>query len=365
MFLSSLQLQNFRNYRSLDISFNKNGALFYGDNGSGKTNIIEAVYFLSLGRSQRGALKADMIHSNYNAAYVEGVYENSEDSSHASVSVGFSRDKKIIMKRDMQRVYKLSELIIQNNVIAFGPQDIILIYGDPSERRRFIDILLCQIDKEYLKSLILYRKNLINRNKLLSNNTDDGSVRIFEEKMAEYGAKIYVERMNLFNFISQYFSEYYSTITQNENTATIHYKPSISCNRSSKNEWEALFLSLLKEKRKRDIDLGFSSFGPHRDDFMCLINKRASKFYGSQGECRVIALSLRLCSLLYLDKKRSGNKIILIDDAFAELDKDKTNNIFPLIQNRGQLFITTHSKEETLFKERPCFSIKNNTVVSV
>ena len=103
MFLSSLQLQNFRNYRSLDISFNKNGALFYGDNGSGKTNIIEAIYFLSLGRSQRGASKADMIHSNYNEAYVEGVYENSEDSSHASISVGFSRDKKIIMKRDMQR----------------------------------------------------------------------------------------------------------------------------------------------------------------------------------------------------------------------------------------------------------------------
>ena len=265
----------------------------------------------------------------------------------------------------MQRVYKLSELIVQNNVIAFGPQDIILVYGDPSERRRFIDILLSQIDKEYLHCLIQYRKNLINRNKLLCHTTDDGSIRIFEEKMAEYGASLYVERIKLFTFISQHFGEYYSTITRGENMATINYKPSIPYNGDSKDEWEALFLSLLKEKRKRDMNLGFSSFGPHRDDFICSINKRASKFYGSQGECRTIALSLRLCSLRYLEERKSGDKILLIDDAFAELDKDKTNNIFPLIQNRGQLFITTHVKEEMLFKDLPCFSVKDNRVISV
>lgn len=364
MYLSSLQLQNFRNYRSLDISFEKTGALFYGDNGAGKTNIIEAVYFLSLGRSQRGASKTDMIHAGCNEAYVEGVYENTGDSSQASISIGFSRDRKIIMKRDNQRVYKLSEFIIQSNVITFGPQDIMLIYGDPSDRRRFIDILLSQVRGEYLGNLIQYRKNLINRNKLLSANPDDSSINIYEEKMAEYGSEIFAERMKLFDFISPHFSEYYSTIARNGNAGTVQYKPSIKGDVFEKAQWREIFHTKLKERRKRDIALGYSSVGPHRDDCIFFINNRPVKFYGSQGECRIMAFSLRLCSLLYLEKERPGNKIILIDDAFAELDKGKGGNIFPLIQNRGQLFITTHSKDEALFKELPRFSINNSKVVS-
>lgn len=364
MFLSSLHLQNFRNYRSLDISFEKRGALFYGDNGTGKTNIMEAIYFLSLGRSQRGASKADMIHADCDEAYVEGVYEHSTDSSQAPVSIGFSRDRKIIMKRDNQRVYKLSDFIVQSNVVAFGPQDIMLIYGDPSERRRFVDIVLSQVGEEYLENLIQYRKNLINRNKLLSTNTDDSSITIYEEKMAEYGARIFVERMKLFDFISPHFSEYYSTIARNGNVGSVLYKPSVKSDANEKASWREMFHTKLKERRNRDRALGFSSLGPHRDDCACFINNRPVKFYGSQGECRIMAFSLRLCSLLYLEKERSGNKIILIDDAFAELDKEKGNNIFPLIHDRGQLFITTHTKDNVLFKELPCFSITDNSVVA-
>ena len=355
---------NFRNYRTLDISFEKTGALFYGDNGVGKTNIIEAIYFLSLGRSQRGASKADMIHTGCNEAYVKGVYENKRDSSQASISIGFSRDRKIIMKRDDQRVYKLSEFIVLSNVVTFGPQDIMLIYGDPSDRRRFIDIVLSQVREEYLGNLIQYRRNLINRNKLLSTSSNDSSINIYEGKMAEYGSEIFVERKELFDFISPHFSEYYNTIAKNGNVGTVHYKPSIKGDVREKAKWRELFHTKLREERKKDMAMGFSSFGPHRDNFICYINDRPVKFYGSQGECRIMAFSLRLCSLLYLEKERSGNKIILIDDAFAELDKGRESNIFPLIQDRGQLFITTHSKKEGLFKGLPSFSITDNSVVS-
>jgi DNA replication and repair protein RecF len=365
VFLSSLQLQNFRNYRNLDISFEKGGALFYGDNGAGKTNIIEAIYFLSLGRSQRGAPKADMIHTGSNEAYIEGAYDNANDSSPTSISIGFSRDRKIVMKRDNQKVYKLSEFIVQSNVVAFGPQDIMLVYGDPSERRRFIDIVLSQVREEYLGNLIHYRKNLVNRNRLLNTKSNDTSINIYEEKMAEYGAEIVAERMKLFSFISPHFSDYYSSITRNGNAGAVHYKPSVKSDVCEKAQWREMFHLKLKERRERDMVLGFSSFGPHRDDFICFINERPAKFYGSQGECRIMAFSLRLCSLCYLEKERPGNKIILIDDAFAELDRDKGNNIFPLIRNRGQLFITTHAKDDVLFQELPCFTITNNAVVSI
>lgn len=178
MYLSSLQLYNFRNYQNLDFSFEKRGALFLGNNGTGKTNIIEAIYFLSLGRSQRGASKTDMIHEDSSEAYIEGVYKHTSDSSQASISIGFSRDRKIIMKKDNRRVNKLSELIVQSNIVSFGPQDIMLVYGDPSERRKFIDIVLSQVSEEYLRNLIQYRKSLINRNKLLSTSPSDSSIDI-------------------------------------------------------------------------------------------------------------------------------------------------------------------------------------------
>lgn len=175
--------------------------------------------------------------------------------------------------------------------------------------------------------------------------------------MADYGSEIVCERMKLFHFIAPYFSEYYSSITQNGNAGEVHYKPSLKGEACEREVWRDTFHSTLRGGREKDATLGFSSSGPHRDDFICLINNRPVKFYGSQGECRIMAFSLRLCSLLYLEKERAGNKIILIDDAFAELDKERGKSIFPLIQDRGQLFITTHSKDEILFDELPSFQL--------
>lgn len=366
MYLSSLKLHNFRNYKELDISFNKPGALLIGENGAGKTNVIEAIYFLSLGRSIRGASKIDMIHAQSNEAFMQGVYTDSAQSlDQATISVGFSRDKKIVMKKDNQRVATLSELIIQSKVVFFGPQDIMLVYGEPAERRRFVDIVLSQIDKQYLTSLIEYKRNLINRNKLLAANTADRSIEIYEENMARYGADIFISRARLFDYIIPHFADYYSSITHTTNKASIRYKQSLHCESITCDMCRDQFLQQLQQRRKRDMALGFTTVGPHRDDFICYINEKEASAFGSQGECRIAVFSLKLCSLLYLEKNRQGNIIILVDDAFAELDHAGSVNIVPQILNRGQLFVTAISGRETLFTEIPRFSVKDDTITPV
>jgi DNA replication and repair protein RecF len=365
MYISHLNLQNFRNYKDLKNSFLKAGALFYGENGTGKTNVLEAIYFLCVGRSQRGASKRDMIHKDTDESYLEGLFCNTSDSLQTSISIGFSNNKKQVMKKNGKKVKLLSEIFLNNKIVSFSSHDSFLIYGDPLERRKYMDILLSQTDSGYFESLVNYKRNLVNRNKLLSTNYPDSSIDIYEEKMAEYGSYIFCSRKKLIDTISPLFSHYYSKIGTNTNIGAIKYSPSVYCDGESKNQWNELFFNMLKEKRRRDSALGFSSAGPHRDDFKCSLNGRAVKSFGSQGQCRSMALALRLCSLDYLEGIKQGTIIILVDDAFSELDERRTENIYSLLRNRGQLFLTALTRNNLLYKDLPVYCVRNNSVVSV
>ncbi|MGD9200323.1 MAG: AAA family ATPase, partial [Chitinispirillia bacterium] len=228
LFLSSLQLQNFRNYENLQIKFSKEGALLLGENGSGKTNLLESIYFLSLGRSQRGASKQALIHSLFQDSYIEGIFKRYDTKT--AISIGFSRSKKIVIKKNNQKLRLFSEIFNHVNIVSFGPQDIQLVYGDPSVRRKFLDMIISQTDAKYLENLILFKKYLLNRNKLLIVNSSDRSIEIYEEKMAELGAYIYMKRLQFFNTISTVFTDYLNTVNLSNLSATIHYYPSFKYN---------------------------------------------------------------------------------------------------------------------------------------
>ncbi len=363
MFIDSLKLLNFRNYSQTDLSFDKKGALLFGENGAGKTNILEAIYFLCMGRSQRGASRKEMIQRDSNEFFINGEFYNSTKDTTENLSIGYGKNKKLVMKKNGTDVQLLSELFLNNKIVSFSTQDSFLIYGDPAERRKYMDIILCQTDSEYLKCLIQYKKNLINRNKLLTINSSDPSIEIYEEKMAKYGSFIFHQRMKLFEFILPLFTTYYSKISPNSDIGTIRYIPSIPNKSACKDTWSTLFLSALKERRQKDSILGFTTTGPHRDDFKSYLNDTLVKSFGSQGQCRSMAISLRLCALDYLDKHRVGNTIVLVDDAFSELDHTREENVYTLLENRGQLFITTLTKENPLSKNLPCFSIKDNQII--
>lgn len=339
MNLHHLRITTFRNYNQLSLSFPAEGAVFEGANGSGKTNILEAIYVLCTGRSQRGAKRSEMINFGSEGSFLEG--EFTKDSISTTASMGFNRDKKVVMKINNSSVQSFSEWFGQRPVVSFGTYDLQLVSGTPDIRRKFIDILGSQIDSEYLSALVAYKHSLSCRNRLLSYGYDKIQCEIYEEQMAESGSEIFFKRQEILAFMNPIFSEFYKEISANKEKAQLLYDPSVSNDCSSKKEWKNVFYQILKERRNKDIETGFSSVGPHRDDIHFLLNQKPAKIYGSQGQCRSIVLSLKLSSVTCIEHYRKEEMILMIDDAVSELDQDRTYRVFSLIENKGQVFIAS------------------------
>ena len=315
------------------------GAVFEGSNGSGKTNILESIYLLCIGRSQRGAKRAEMIKFGAEESYIEGEFV--DENSNSSASIGFSRDKKLVMKVDGTIVHQISEWFGRRPVVSFCSDDLGLVYGSPEVRRKFMDILGSQVATDYLKHLISYRHWLSCRNRLLSEKFDKLQCEIYEERMVESGWEIHFKRQEILFIVDRYLSLFYGEISSNRETAKIIYNPSIKCDNSSEKEWKNVFYTLLNERRKKDIEKGFSSVGPHRDDISFLLDQKPARQFGSQGQCRSIVLSLKLSSVLCIEQYRKERMIFLIDDAVSELDPQRTTRVYSLIENKGQVFIAT------------------------
>lgn len=360
MNLHCLQLTTFRNYHNLELIFPDEGAIFEGINGSGKTNILEAIYILCTGRSQRGSKRSEMIKFGSENTYIEGEFKEGDRSSVASM--GFSRDKKVVLKFDGVVVKKFTDWFGKRPVISFGIDDLQIVNGTPELRRRFIDILCSQTDPAYLTSLITYKHFLSCRNQILNTNFDKIQCEIYEEQMSQSGAEIFLKRKEILSFLGPFLEDYYKAISGNRESAGLLYEPSVSCECSSKKEWKNVFFEVLKERRNKDLETGFSTVGPHRDDIRFLLNQKPSKIYGSQGQCRSIVLSLKLSSVSCLEYFRQEKMIFLIDDALSELDQDRTSRVLPLIEDKGQVFIATPVLNSPINKPLLRCRVKDGTV---
>lgn len=362
MVLKHLQLIQFRNYQDISIDIPSEGALFEGLNGSGKTNLLEAIYLLCTGRSQRNASRMDMIKFGAESAFVNGVFDCGE---HAPIcaSMGFSREKKIVLKLNDVSIRSFSEWFGDRAIVSFGAEDLTLVYGAPECRRRFLDLLISQIDREYLNALLLYRKCMAQRNILFLGRYDKNQLEIYEEQMAETGAAIISKRQEIVAILGPLLTEFYSEISGKSERAEIYYRSSILCDYSSKNEWKNVFLKVLNERREKDIAMGYSTAGPHRDDIRFLLDKKPARSFGSQGQCRSVALSLKLSSVGCIEQFRSGGMLFLIDDAVSELDPQRTSRVYPLIERKGQVFIATPSVDFPLRESILRFRISNGTAV--
>ncbi len=364
MYLTKLRAHTFRNYQHLELNFERDGAFIFGTNGTGKSNLLESIFLLSTGRSQRNASKRDMINSEKKEAFVEGRFVSPASGRVDISAIGFSRDGTAAIRINGEKLRSYSEWFHKSAVVSFGPNDILLVHGSPFERRRFVDMLLSQISSSYLEHLILYRKNILERNKILScGKIDTIALDTYDERLSEFGSTLIIHRLELFAKIAPMLSSYYRAVSLNRDEGKIVYKPSFSGDFGSKKEWKNVFYNTLKEKRRQDISLGFSSVGPHRDDFRCLVNNRSARSCGSQGQCRSLALALRLCSMACLEEKKKDSMIILVDDAFSELDTDRSSRVYPLIRNKGQVFLTSISKSVPYTHNLPTYEVGNNTVV--
>ena len=335
MWIKNIKIKNFRNYNQEEINLEKNINIFYGKNAQGKTNIIEAIFLCSLGKSFRAKKDNEMIKLNEENAIVEIEYEKSDRDGKIKIEIG---NKKNIYLNGI-KIKKLSELLGNLNIVIFTPDDINILKGGPQNRRRFLDIMISQLRPNYMHILNLYLKTIEQRNKYLrqikEEHKDENLLEIWDEKLAEYAVKIYEYRKEFIEKIIKKINIIHKNITNGEEQIELEYIT--ECDNKEN------YLQLLKERRKLDIIKGFTTKGIHRDDFVIYINKKEIKIFGSQGQNRTAMLSLKLAELQVIYDEIGEYPILLLDDFMSELDRTRRKNFLENIEGT-QVIITGTEK---------------------
>ena len=354
MWIKNIKIKNFRNYEKEEINLEKNINIFYGENAQGKTNIIEAIFLCSLGKSFRAKKDLEMIKLNKENAIVEIEYEKSDRDGKIKIELN---NKKNIYLNGI-KIKKLSELLGNINVVIFTPDDINILKGGPQNRRRFLDIMISQLRPNYMHILNLYLKTIEQRNKYLrqikEQNADEKLLEIWDEKLAEYAIKICEYREEFLNKIINKIKNIHNNITNGKEEIELEY---ITECKNKEN-----YLKLLKERKKLDIIKGFTTKGVHRDDFVIYINKKEINIYGSQGQNRTAMLSLKLAELQVIYDEIGEYPILLLDDFMSELDKNRRKNFLENIKDT-QVIITGTEKLDIENLKYLEYNVSNGQVI--
>ena len=337
MYINKIKLHNFRNYEEQEIELNKNINVIYGNNAQGKTNILEAIFLSSFGKSFRTSKEKEMIRFGQENLIVETEYKKSDREGKIKIEIA---NKKQIAVNGI-KIKKLSEILGNINIVIFTPDDINILKDGPANRRRFLDMMIGQLRPNYVHNLNLYLQTLEQRNNYLKQikeqNKPEEMLEIWDEKLAEYGEKVYKYRVDFVDKIIQKINVIHKKITDQNEELMIEY----TSNCSNREE----YLKLLKERRKLDIIKGFTTKGVHRDDFVIYINGKEVNIYGSQGQNRTVILSLKLAELNVVYDEIGEYPILLLDDFMSELDEKRRKNFLENIENT-QVIITGTDKIE-------------------
>ena len=354
MYIEKIKLQNFRNYEHLEIELNKKINIIYGDNAQGKTNILESIFLCSFGKSFRTTKEKEMIKFNENSTLVEISYQKKDRDGKIKIEIG---NKKQISLNGI-KIKKLSELLGNLNIVIFTPDDINILKDGPAKRRRFLDIMIGQLKPNYVYNLNMYLKTIEQRNNYLrqikEENKPEEMLEIWDEKLADYGEKVYSYRKEFIDKISNIINDIHSKITDEKEILKIEY---IS-NCTKKDE----YLKLLKERRKLDIIKGFTTKGVHRDDFMIYINEKDVSLYGSQGQNRTVVLSLKIAELNVIKEEIGEYPILLLDDFMSELDEKRRKNFLNNIENT-QVILTGTEKIDLPNIEYNLYNVKKGVIL--
>lgn len=360
MWLKSLHLQHFRNYEKLDIAFHKGLNIFLGQNAQGKTNILEAVYFLALTRSHRTRTDKDLIQFEQNHLGVEGVLERTKGTIPLDI---YLTDKGRITKVNHLKQSKLSDYIGHMNVILFAPEDLQLIKGAPALRRKFIDVELGQIKPIYLSDLSNYNHILKQRNAYLktAEEVDETFLSVLDQQLAEYGSKVIHHRLDFLKKLEHFGNKKVADLSNGKENLTLSYQSSITLTEDV--NLVDIFLTHLSNTRKRDLFKKNTGIGPHRDDILFFING-VNAHYGSQGQHRSLVLSLKLAEIELMKEVTREYPILLLDDVMSELDNSRQMKLLETISDTIQTFITTTSLDHlhNLPEELKIFHIKAGTI---
>lgn len=332
MFLKSIELKNFRNYNNLELDFNKNINLILGDNAQGKTNLLESIYYTSMGRSFKPVKDRDVINFGEETSIIKANAHKYDDNLEISIILRKNGDKEI--KKDGVKLKKISELCDNMLVVMFSPEDLKIVKEEPEKRRKFIDRELSLISPIYLDNLNNYKKNLFQRNNYLKEeNIDELLINVLDKQLSNYGYDVIKYRKEFIEKLQTYVEKIHSGITSGKEKIKLIYKPSIDP--ESKEEFE----KILKDDFYKDSKNAVTSRGPHRDDIEFLINKIDVRRYGSQGQQRTCALSVRLAELSLIEEETGESAILLLDDVMSELDLNRQEYLIKTLEN-NQIFIT-------------------------
>ena len=354
MYIEKIKLQNFRNYEQLELDLNKNINIIYGNNAQGKTNILEAIFLSSFGKSFRTKKEKEMIKFNEQNAIVEIFYQKKDREGKVKIEIG---NKKQISLNGI-KLKKLSELLGNINIVIFTPDDINILKDGPAGRRRFLDMMIGQLRPNYVYNLNMYLKTIEQRNNYLrqirEENKPENMLEIWDENLAEYGEKIYVYRNEFINKIANKINNIHKNITDAKEEIKIEYLS--NCDNKEN------YLKLLKERRKLDIIKGFTTKGIHRDDFVIYINDKEVSTFGSQGQNRTAVLSLKLSELQVVYDEIGEYPILLLDDFMSELDEERRKNFLNNIKNT-QVILTGTDKIELSGVEYSMFNVKEGKII--
>ncbi len=337
MKIERLSILNFKNIEQVDLVFSPKMNCFFGNNGMGKTNLLDALFYLSFCRSYTNLSDSQLIRHEQEFCVLQGYYELEDQPE--EVYCGIKRKHRKQFKRNKKEYQKLSDHIGLLPLVMVSPADTDLIQGGSEERRKFVDMVISQYDKEYLRALIAYNKALEQRNALLKLETIDLSLmEIWEEQMANNGKIVHEKRRIFSSEFLPIFKEFYRFICQDGETVDMQYDSQLN---------QADLAELLVTKRDRDRLLGYSTQGVHKDDFHFLLGEYLMKKIGSQGQNKTCLIALKLAQFDFLVRTGLTLPILLLDDIFDKLDARRVEQIIKLVAGDtfGQIFITDTNRK--------------------
>lgn len=326
MRIKSLKLKNFRNYDLLSLEFDHATNIFYGDNAQGKTNILEAIYLSGTTKSHRGTKDRDMIQFGHDESHIETVIEKNNVEFKIDMHLKKNSPKGIAINK--MPIRKASELFGVIHLVFFSPEDLNIIKNGPAERRRFVDLELAQLDKLYLSNLANYNRIINQRNRLLKDiyNREDliSTLEIWDMQLAHYGKKVIERREKFIGEINEIIENVHGKLTDGKEHLSLSYE---------KSNGEIELMDAILKNRERDIRMKSTSVGPHRDDICFRVGDLDIRKFGSQGQQRTAALSLKLSEIELVKILIKDTPVLLLDDVLSELDKNRQHSLLDTIKN--------------------------------
>lgn len=362
MYIDTIQLNDYRNYGSLKLGFAPGLNVFTGANAQGKTNLLEAVYFCSIGRSMRTPRDKELIRWGEERARLSAVAVGRGGKNKVQIVIDKKENKRVAIGG--AQVNKLGELMGVIMTVLFSPDEIAIIKEAPGDRRRFMDIAICQLSRSYFYLLTRYNKTLAQRNRLLKSGAGGDTLDVWDAQLAAAGAKVIKTRGGFIKRLSVLAQKNHEYLTSGKEHLTLGYE---SIEGATEAEIHDNFLAELKRTRERDVFQGFTHAGAQTDDFSALIGDVDVRKYGSQGQQRTVSLSLKLAQLDLFYEETGEYPVLLLDDVFSELDPERQIKLVRRLSGHQTVITCTHIEDsiKEYFENAKFFRVENGTVTEI